>query len=74
MRNLVILSQEEIIKRAKTLYFDKYPALDTIFVDHFGRFDTKTPDSLIEQGRVYNVQVFQLKRADLYAKPKKDDK
>jgi hypothetical protein len=74
MRNLVKLSQDELLKRAKTLYFDKYPALETLYVDCYGRFDVNTKVNLEEQGRVYNAEVFEIKRANLPKTDKKAEK
>jgi len=62
MRNAKKLSQEEILRRARKLYFDVMPDLQFIFADEYGRFSYRD-QSLIEQNRHPETIVFKINRS-----------
>ena len=71
MRNLKRLSESELVKRAKELYFDHNKKIEKIFVDEYGRF-SYDKQSLIEQNGK-EVGVFEIDRKGLEApKPKQE--
>lgn len=67
MRNSEKLTQTELIKRAKVLYFDKMENLTAIYADEFGRFSYNA-QSLIEQNKVSNANVYKIPRTGKVAK------
>ena len=71
MRNLKRLSEAELVKRAKELYFDHNKKIEKIFVDEYGRFSYEK-QSLIEQNSK-EVGVFEIDRKGLEVpKPKQE--
>lgn len=57
------LSQTELKKRAKKLYFDRNSKIDTIFVDEFGRF-SYTPENLKMINKGKDVKIIPINRKD----------
>jgi hypothetical protein len=61
MKNLVKLEQDQLLARAKVLYFDVNPNIEKIFVDEYGHFSYRQND-LLELNRLNNVGVFEVTR------------
>lgn len=55
------IKQEDLLSRAKTLYFDKMPTLEKIYADEFGRFSYRQFD-LIELNKYNGVNTFEITR------------
>jgi len=66
MRNLERLSEAELTKRAKELYFNRNPKIDVIYADEFGRF-SYNQQSLVEQNEA-STGVFAINRKALNVK------
>jgi len=75
LSNMKRLSEKELIKRAKELYFDHNPAITKIAVDEFGRFAyPERVNVLLEQNRHNDGKVFIIDKNGIAETDGKEDK
>jgi len=61
------VEKNELLSRAKNLYFDKNKNIDVVFADEYGRFSySKAP--LLEANKGTDVAVFSIKKGALNGK------